>query len=85
LQLYGSNREMANEARIARFNEFVKHGFMHRLHSKEYIHDLATEVEAIVGAVWIDSGRNWEVTEKCYLRIKDHVGYSKSAEGQICS
>ncbi|KAL3469137.1 hypothetical protein BJX99DRAFT_252234 [Aspergillus californicus] len=57
LQLYGSNREMANEARIARFDEFVEHDFMHSQHWKPYTHDLATEVEAIIGAVWIDSGR----------------------------
>ncbi|KAL4779649.1 hypothetical protein BJX76DRAFT_361578 [Aspergillus varians] len=66
LQLYGSNREMASEARIARFDRYLSS------YARHHTHALATEVEAIIGAVWVDSGRNWEVTGSCYARIKDH-------------
>ncbi|KAL4816947.1 hypothetical protein BDW67DRAFT_184402 [Aspergillus spinulosporus] len=46
MQLYGSNREMAKEARRAGFDDFVDLE-MHQLDSRYYIHELATEVEAI--------------------------------------
>lgn len=74
MQHYGSNREMANEARMAKFDQFIEPDrIFHRPWSRQYTHDLATEVEAIVGAVWVDSGRNWEVTGNCYARIRDHL------------
>ncbi len=74
LKHYGNNREMADEARIARFDQFIKPDSMcRRPHSRRHTHILATEVEAIIGAVWVDSGRDWEVTKDCYARIRDHL------------
>lgn len=65
---------MANEARMAKFDQFIEpDGISHTLYSRQYIHELATEVEAIVGADWVDSGRDWEVTGNCYARIRDHL------------
>lgn len=72
MQLYGSNREMAEEAR-RRVRDFV-HPEMNSVCSRYYIHELATEVEAIVGAVWVDSDRNWEITKDCYSRIEHDGG-----------
>lgn len=65
---------MASEARIARFHEFIEpDGIFYPIHSRGYTHELATEVEAIVGAVWVDSDRDWEVTGRCYGKIRDHL------------
>ncbi|KAL4800154.1 hypothetical protein BDV19DRAFT_384514 [Aspergillus venezuelensis] len=61
IQRWGSNSEMANEARSAKFDKFMEPDFLHLYGSKGYDHDLATVVEAIIGAVWVDSHRDWEV------------------------
>ncbi|KAL2793800.1 ribonuclease III domain-containing protein [Aspergillus keveii] len=68
LQRYASNRAMASEARRAHFDQMNPPGSRHYQHLG--IHGLATEVEAVVGAVWIDSERDWVVTDRCYARIK---------------
>ncbi|KAL3464806.1 hypothetical protein BJX64DRAFT_275500 [Aspergillus heterothallicus] len=68
LQYYGSNRIMASEAHQAHFEQVNGPGQFH--HGQLSMHQLATEVEAVIAAVWLDSDRNWDVTAGCYHRIK---------------
>ncbi|KAL2862221.1 ribonuclease III domain-containing protein [Aspergillus lucknowensis] len=71
MKRYASNRAMAYEARTAGFDEHIRPSSLHMFHSPAYDHVLATEVEAIVAAVWLDSERNFAVTKSCYQRIKN--------------
>ncbi|KAL4949068.1 hypothetical protein BDW69DRAFT_203103 [Aspergillus filifer] len=72
--------EMANEACSARFDKFMGPDFLHLYGSKGYDHDLATVVEAIIGAVWVDSHRDWDITRDCYSRIQHHLPWQQSLE-----
>jgi dsRNA-specific ribonuclease len=67
LQTDASNEKLATEARQKGLDQVIVPGASH---NDLTTHQKATQVEAVVGAVWIDSNRNWDAIEKCYRRIK---------------
>ncbi|OJJ65538.1 hypothetical protein ASPBRDRAFT_49713 [Aspergillus brasiliensis CBS 101740] len=70
LQNYASNRKLACQARGKHIDECIQPGPLNPLSSNPSIHSLATDVEAIVGAVWIDSGRNFGVVKGVMRRLE---------------
>jgi dsRNA-specific ribonuclease len=54
---------MAHQAKRKHINGAFKSDPSHPLSGPPSIHCAATDMEAIVGAVWIDSGRNFEVVK----------------------
>ncbi|KAE8384248.1 hypothetical protein BDV23DRAFT_177210 [Aspergillus alliaceus] len=63
LQHYACNKEMARQAKRKHINRVFKSDPSYPLSGPLSIHCVATDVAAIVDAVWIDSGRNFEVVK----------------------
>ena len=60
---------MARQAHRTHIDEFIQPDPLHPSGILQSTHGLATEVEAVVGAVWIDSGRNFEAVEGVMRRL----------------
>ncbi|KAB8202241.1 hypothetical protein BDV34DRAFT_237094 [Aspergillus parasiticus] len=63
LQHYACNKEMVRQAKQKHINAAFQSDPSHPLSGPPSIHCAATDMEAIAGAVWIDSGRNFEAVK----------------------
>jgi ribonuclease-3 len=69
LQHYACNKEMAHQAKRTHIDKFIRPGPLHPCGALQSTHGLATDIEAIVGAVWIDSERNFEAVQGVMRRL----------------
>jgi ribonuclease-3 len=54
---------MARQAKRMHIDKFIRPDPLHPSGALQSTYGLATDIEAIVGAVWIDLGRNFEAVE----------------------
>lgn len=69
LQHHACNKRMACEAKKTHLDKFIKPDPLDPYDVSKSTHGLATGVEAIVGAVWIDSERQREAVESVMTRL----------------
>lgn len=69
LQYYACNKEMARQAKRTHIDKFIRPDPLHPSGALQSTHGLATDIEAIVGAVWVDSERDFEAVEGVMKRL----------------
>jgi ribonuclease-3 len=65
LQHSASNKAMANRAKQTHLKDTV----CLKSHQVQSTHGLATDFEAVVGAVWIDCGKDLQTLDKIIRRL----------------